>query len=73
MEGQDVTNFTLLERKMMLDHIIPEDIDVMAKVKYTGGLGDVLFDLVKEQGLEGIVQKSKHSKYFLGVRSPEWY
>ncbi|WP_052315282.1 hypothetical protein [Desulfosporosinus youngiae] len=36
------------------------------------GNGKALFDLVKQQQLEGIVLKKKDSKYELGKRSSNW-
>lgn len=36
------------------------------------GNGPAYFELVKQQGLEGIVQKKANSTYQIGKRSQEW-
>ncbi|MFC5711246.1 ATP-dependent DNA ligase [Thalassorhabdus alkalitolerans] len=71
-KGRDVTNLTLIERKMILIDVIPQDSTSLTKVKYTAGEGPALFEAVKERMLEGIVLKEKYSKYILGHRSCFW-
>jgi len=62
----------LSERKEILDNILPEDLPLINKVLSIQGNGKALFDLVKQQNLEGIVLKKKDSKYAIGKRSHEW-
>jgi DNA ligase 1 len=70
--GQSVTRLPLLERKQLLDDVIVQDTSLITKVKFLEGHGSAYFDLVKEQGLEGIVLKRKDSHYEVGKRSQSW-
>ncbi|MBY0144327.1 ATP-dependent DNA ligase [Neobacillus niacini] len=71
-KGKSVTRLPLIERKQLLDEIIPTDTGLFAKVKYLEGHGAAYFDLVQQQGLEGIVLKRKDSRYEVGKRSQSW-
>jgi DNA ligase 1 len=71
-KGESVTRLPLTERKQLLDGVIPMDTGLLAKVKYLVGHGSAYFDLVKQQGLEGIVLKRKDSVYEVGKRSQAW-
>ncbi len=71
-KGQSVTRLPLLERKHLLDEIIPQDTSLVSKVKFIEGHGSAYFDLVRQQGLEGIVLKRKDSRYEVGKRSLAW-
>ncbi|WP_429707227.1 hypothetical protein [Bacillus rhizoplanae] len=66
---RSIEEFPLIERKQLLDEIIIQDSSLVAKVKYIEGNGSAYFNLVKQQGLEGIVLKRKDSRYELGKRS----
>lgn len=69
--GQNVTHLPLYERKELLDKIV-EDTDMISKVRWMYGNSPAYFELVKQQGLEGIVQKKANSKYEIGKRSHDW-
>ncbi|MGX1195718.1 ATP-dependent DNA ligase [Metabacillus sp. SLBN-84] len=69
-EGQ-VVNLALYERKQLLERLIP-DSDVLCTSKWIYGNAGAYFDLVKEQSLEGIVQKRADSKYQINKRSDDW-
>jgi DNA ligase 1 len=71
-KGKSVVRLPLLERKLLLDEIIRLDTSLVAKVKYIEGNGAAYFDLVRQQGLEGIVLKRKDSRYEIGKRSQAW-
>jgi DNA ligase 1 len=71
-EGEPVTKIPLLERKQLLEEIIPHDTSLITKVKYIEGNGAIFFDLIQSQGLEGIVLKRKDSRYEIGKRSQSW-
>ena len=71
-KGKKVSQLPLSERKEILNTILPEDLPLIAKTLSINGHGTALFDLVKKQGLEGIVLKKKDSKYELGKRSQNW-
>ncbi|TKH07386.1 hypothetical protein FC678_22760 [Peribacillus simplex] len=59
------------ERKNLLDKIV-EDTDMICRVRWMYGNSPAYFELVKQQGLEGIVQKKANSKYEIGKRSHDW-
>lgn len=68
-QDKDLTNFSLLERKDILDKY--KDTDVFIKTKmYEDGLK--LFDHIKKIGLEGIVAKLKSSNYIPNKRVDNW-
>lgn len=71
-KGESVTRLPLMERKKLLEDIIREDSDLVAKIKYIEGHGSPYFDLVQQQGLEGIVLNRKDSRYEVGKRSQAW-
>ncbi|PFP29426.1 ATP-dependent DNA ligase [Bacillus sp. AFS073361] len=71
-KGKSVSRLLLMDRKQLLDEIITQDTSLVAKVKYIEGNGSAYFDLVRQQGLEGIVLKRKDSRYEVGKRSQSW-
>lgn len=71
-EGKSVTSLPLIERKALLNEVIPEDGNTISKVQFIEGNGPAYFDLVKTQELEGIVLKRKDSRYEVGKRSQSW-
>lgn len=71
-KGKSVSLLPLMERKQLLDEIITQDTSLVAKVKFIEGHGAAYFDLVRQQGLEGIVLKRKDSRYEVGKRSQSW-
>lgn len=71
-KGKRISHLPLFERKEILDSLLPEDLPLVTKVPLINSNGKAMFDLVKAQGLEGIVLKKKSSKYELGKRSRNW-
>lgn len=71
-EGKKVTYLPLVERKELLEEVVPEDTDQLTKVKWMYGSAVAYFDVVKQHGLEGIVQKKANSKYNTGKRTHDW-
>lgn len=71
-KGKKVNHLPLMERKEILDNLIPDDLPFIKKVLPIKGNGRALFDLVKQQQLEGIVLKKNNSKYEIGKRSSNW-
>ena len=71
LDGKDLSDKTLLERKIILNETITENDYIILSRAYERD-GRKLFDLVKEQKLEGVVAKLKKSKYSMGKRSKEW-
>ncbi|MCM2531722.1 ATP-dependent DNA ligase [Neobacillus pocheonensis] len=70
--GEKITNLPLLERKEILEEVIPEDTPLLNKVQWIEGNGEQYFELVKQHELEGIVQKKANSKYQINKRSHDW-
>jgi DNA ligase 1 len=72
LRGEDLTQLPLMERKTLLEEHIGEQ-DHLALVRWLPGeQGKAFFDLIREQGLEGIVLKRKESTYQIGKRSHDW-
>src|SRR5690606_21255384 len=72
LENKSLSQLSLIDRKEILESTIPEDTDVLAKVKWLYGNGIGYFAQVKNLDLEGIVLKDKKSKYQSNTRSKNW-
>lgn len=70
-KDKDITMLPLMERKKYLDDAIIENY-LISVSRYVENNGIMLFNLVKEKGLEGIVAKRKDSLYWPGNRSKDW-
>lgn len=68
--GYDLSDVELEERKEMLRQILPGSELIRYSDHFDNGME--LFDLIKSQGMEGIVAKKKNSKYAAGKRSKDW-
>ncbi|MDQ0859696.1 hypothetical protein [Bacillus sp. V2I10] len=64
-------NLTLYERKTLLDEVL-NDSPSICKSQWLYGNAAAYFDLVQQNGLEGIVQKRADSKYQINKRSADW-
>lgn len=71
-KGKNISHWPLTERKEILNEILPEDSPRFTKTLSMSGNGKTLFDLVKNNDLEGIVLKKKNSTYEIGKRSMNW-
>ncbi|MEH7549862.1 ATP-dependent DNA ligase [Neobacillus vireti] len=70
--GEKIANLPLLERKELLNEVIPEDTPLLNKVQWIEGNAEQYFKLIKHHELEGIVQKKADSKYQINKRSHDW-
>jgi ATP-dependent DNA ligase len=70
-QDHEVIHESLTVRKEILSGIIKEDSKI-AVSRYIENNGIALFELTKNQGLEGIVAKKKSSKYWYDKRTKEW-
>lgn len=70
--GEKIAHIPLLDRKEILEDVVAEDTPLLNKVKWIEGNGIPYFELVKQQELEGIVQKLATSKYQINKRSQDW-
>lgn len=60
-----------MERKAILSDTIAESHELSVS-RYIKQHGKTLFDMAKQQKLEGVVGKKKDSLYWLGKRTKEW-
>lgn len=70
--GRELHASTLIERKMILEHALPIDNELITKIQYTIGHAEEYFDIIIDRGLEGIVMKDKLSKYIYGETN-QWF
>jgi bifunctional non-homologous end joining protein LigD len=71
LNGEDTTVLPLIERKELLQKIIPEN----PVIKYSDHIlknGKSFFQVSEEQNLEGIMAKKIDSKYYPGKRTSDW-
>jgi len=71
LNGHDTISLSLLERKELLQKIIPEN----EVIKYSDHIlehGKSFFSVSKEKNLEGIIAKKITSRYYPGKRTTEW-
>lgn len=70
LDGSDVTNRTLAERRRLLEHLALDDVAWQVPPTYDDGA--MLLAAAEQQGLEGIVSKRLSSPYRPGQRSRDW-
>jgi bifunctional non-homologous end joining protein LigD len=70
-DGYDLTDLPLIERKRILQNILPEN----EYIKYCDHIlerGKDMYALSEQMGIEGIIAKKINSSYTQGVRSKSW-
>jgi bifunctional non-homologous end joining protein LigD len=72
LDGKDLKNLPLVERKKMLQELIPEGHDLLRISDHLGGRPEQLWTEVCHRGLEGLIGKQRDSKYEPGKRSGSW-
>ncbi|MDB5197497.1 MAG: ligase [Flaviaesturariibacter sp.] len=72
LEGYDVTQLPLLERKGLLKKLLPADHDILKYSDHVVGDGEAFFKVALKQGLEGIMAKRTNSVYEIGARTDAW-
>ena len=75
LNGRDLRQKPLLERKRLLRGLMPERPSSFAVHEPSGQRRDSFFELVCEQNLEGIICKPKTSPYpftWIKVRNPNY-
>lgn len=70
-DGEPVVDKPLMERKKLLAKAFREN-EKLALSRYVETAGMALFDLAKQQNLEGVVEKKKNSLYKLDTRTKKW-
>src|SRR6185312_7552912 len=71
LNGHDTTGLTLLERKELLQKIIPKN-EVIKYSDHVAEKGKSFFKVSGEKHLEGIMAKKADSKYYPGKRTSDW-
>jgi bifunctional non-homologous end joining protein LigD len=71
LNGKDLRDLPLVERKKILRSVIPQKSTWIGYVSYIDQHAAKLFELVKARDLEGLVVKRKDGKY--NPRSTTWY
>ena len=72
LDGQDNTALPYLERRALLDGLALADTSVQAPPYWIDVDDQVMLDIAREHGLEGIVAKRLTSTYHTGRRSSSW-
>jgi bifunctional non-homologous end joining protein LigD len=71
LDGRDLRNLPLLQRKQLLRGIIPPR-SIIQYSDHVTEEGQTFFAAAKKQGLEGIIAKNSQSVYRVGVRCEDW-
>lgn len=74
-DGRDITQLPLIERKEILQQILPADSELIRFSEHiTGenGQGTAFYQAALKKGLEGIMAKAGDSTYGVGKRSDSW-
>lgn len=72
VEGEDVQEMPLLERKKLLKKIVGKNNPVIRFCDHIEGMGEIFYKKVVSEGMEGIIAKRKDSIYMQGLRSADW-
>ena len=71
LNGYDLTQISLVERKAILEKLIPEN-NILKISRSFNESGISFFETAKKLGLEGIIAKKSDSYYRPGERSDDW-
>lgn len=71
LDGEDLTNKPLMERKRILAEVFEETESAVVS-DFIERDGEAFFRVCQERGLEGIIAKRKDSRYLPGKRSRTW-
>ena len=72
LDGQDLRDRPLIERKRALRRIVPDGCPFLLYVDYVAAEGERLFQLACDRDLEGIVAKHGQSRYEVADGNPAW-
>ncbi len=70
LDGHDVRELTWEQRRDALEQVLPAGASWQVPPTYDDG--ELLLEVTKQQGLEGVVSKRRTSPYRSGVRSADW-
>lgn len=72
LDGKDLCNLPLIERKRALRQIVPQGAVSLLYVDHVEGDGEGLFQLACERDLEGLVAKHRQSRYVVEDVNQRW-
>ncbi|AIE86519.1 DNA ligase D [Fimbriimonas ginsengisoli] len=72
LEGKDLTNLPLTERRSLLRALIPPENEAIRFSENFEGQGIQVFEAAVKLGLEGIIAKKNNSVYRPGDRTSDW-
>lgn len=70
-KDKEIAGLPLIQRKKLLAEVVNEN-DRISISRYVENNGKLLFELAKQQQLEGIVGKKKDSLYWFDKRTKDW-
>lgn len=70
--GKGYTHVPLIERKLLLQQLIPADNELLRFSNHIAGQGIAFYEAAVNRGLEGIMAKAANSSYIIGRRSESW-
>jgi bifunctional non-homologous end joining protein LigD len=71
-DGKDYTHLPLVDRKMILQHIMPEDDRLIKFSDHVMESGVPFFEAAVSKGLEGVMAKKADTVYSENYRSKNW-
>ncbi|HEY6976014.1 MAG TPA: DNA ligase D [Chitinophagaceae bacterium] len=71
-DGKDYTQLPLVERKAILQSVMPEDEPLIKFSDHLVGEGKAFFAAAIEKGLEGVMAKKAGSVYTINYRTKSW-
>jgi bifunctional non-homologous end joining protein LigD len=72
LDGVNLQGLPFLERRSILSQAVSKENARIKISHFIEEKGQEVFDKTKSMGLEGLVAKSKSSKYVQGIRSRDW-
>lgn len=72
LDGYDLTQVPLIERKRILKEVLPEDDEALKYSDHVVGNGKDFFQVAVSKGLEGIMAKRANSTYQIDKRTDNW-
>jgi bifunctional non-homologous end joining protein LigD len=73
LDGKDLGNLPLIERKKLLEKALPKDNGVVRFSASLNGDPEKLLDEIRKRGLEGLIGKKEDSTYEPGRRNGAWF
>lgn len=72
LDGYNLTQVPLIERKRILKEVLPEEDEVLRYSDHVVGKGKDFFEVAVAKGLEGIMGKKANSIYQINKRTENW-